>query len=68
VTITNLVDPDCRRSASVVVSIRRNLENPLFTDASYEFSIPETEPPYVDPFGTIQASDSDRLVSWIPNI
>lgn len=65
VTISNPVDPDCDRSASVVVTVRRNLNTPVFTNPSllYNFTIPETESPYVSSIGAVLATDSDRLVS-----
>lgn len=61
-TITNEIDPDCRTSASVVVTVRRNLLTPQFVNPPYEFTIAETETPYGNPFGGVQAQDFDRLV------
>lgn len=58
------MDSDCLTSASVVVTVRRNLNFPVFDDPQYTFLIAETETPYSTAFGTVRATDGDRLVRF----
>ena len=60
--VTNPIDSRCRNSATVTVTVDRNLQRPEFTQDNYETSIPETEDNGKAVL-TVVANDADRLVS-----